>query len=128
MVGNLGELMSDWSKGVTDFTQNGKCSNCGQCCSDILPVSKSEIKKIRTYVAEHHIAEHVNRPPTAVPIVDFTCPFRNEAEKKCDIYAVRPKICKRFQCSNPPAEADKLLYSSSREVISMRQTFFGGDK
>lgn len=128
MVGSLGELINEWSQGVHDFTKNGKCSQCGQCCSDILPLSKDEIKKIRRYIRDNEIKEHVHRPPVNTPTFDITCPFRNDAEKKCDIYKVRPMICKQFICNKPPTEADKLLFSSTRHVISMRMTFFGGGK
>ena len=128
MVGDLGELIRTYKSGVTDFTANGNCSQCGQCCGDLLPLSKGEIKKIRQYVKDFGIAEHVNRPPTATPILDMTCPFRNEKAKKCDIYPVRPLICKDFTCSKPPSEADKELYRQSRQTISMRKTFFGGDR
>ena len=31
---------------LTDFTKYGQCSNCGQCCSDLLHLSKEEIKRI----------------------------------------------------------------------------------
>ena len=31
---------------VKDFSINGKCSMCGECCGAILPVSEKEIKRI----------------------------------------------------------------------------------
>ena len=124
MVGSMGKLIDDLSQPVTDFTENGQCTKCGQCCGDILPVSRHEIDKIRKYIKENGITENINRPPTCMPTIDMTCPFRNEKERKCDIYPVRPLICKDFMCNKPPTEADKLLFSSSRKVISMRNTFF----
>ena len=35
---------------VKDFSINGKCSMCGECCGAILPVSEKEIKRIKKYV------------------------------------------------------------------------------
>lgn len=42
---------------ITDFTFNGKCSNCGQCCSNLLPLSDSEVKRIKQYIKKHNIKE-----------------------------------------------------------------------
>ena len=30
---------------MTNFTKNGKCSKCGSCCSNFLPLTQSEIKE-----------------------------------------------------------------------------------
>lgn len=45
---------------VKDFSINGKCSMCGECCGAILPVSEKEIKRIKKYVVEHNIKINVN--------------------------------------------------------------------
>lgn len=37
---------------LTDYTRCGECSNCGQCCSDILHLSEEEIKRIDKYLKE----------------------------------------------------------------------------
>lgn len=41
-----GNIMSE---AVKDFTVCGKCSGCGSCCSDLLPVTDAEIKRILKY-------------------------------------------------------------------------------
>lgn len=33
MIGTLQQAYEDMEHGVYDFTKNGKCSDCGQCCS-----------------------------------------------------------------------------------------------
>ena len=33
---------------VKNFTVNDKCSNCGQCCSNLLPMSEKEVKNIKS--------------------------------------------------------------------------------
>ena len=32
---------------ITDYTCNNKCSNCGNCCGDLLPLSHKDIKTIK---------------------------------------------------------------------------------
>ena len=82
-------------QGVYNYTQNGKCSSCGECCTALLPVTKEELKAIKRYCKKNHIAPVKKHSGVAF---DFSCPFRNEAEKKCNIYEVRPKICRDFKC------------------------------
>lgn len=121
------ELIQDMKNGVYDFTKDGKCSNCGECCSDILPVSLEEIRTIRKYIKKHGIAEQKHFSPTAVvPTFDLTCPFRNNAERKCMIYEVRPAICREFQCDKPRKQIkmDRKKFHDLYMPISMRVTFF----
>lgn len=44
------------AKGMEDnlynYTVDGKCSKCGNCCSDILPLSDDEIRRIHKYVRQ----------------------------------------------------------------------------
>lgn len=63
------------------------CTNCGKCCG-IIPATSEEVEAIRSYIAENDIK----------PVRSYTstCPFRDEAQKKCLIYPVRPLICRLF--------------------------------
>ncbi len=112
---------------ITNKTCNGKCSNCGECCSDILPLDQTEIKRIKKYILKNGIKEskHLSILDTRL---DLTCPFRDNANKKCLIYEVRPDICRCFICSKstPDIERDKALFYSSKTAQSMRNIFFGG--
>ena len=45
----------DFNNIIQNRTCNGKCSSCGECCSDILPLDNFEIKKIRDYINKHKI-------------------------------------------------------------------------
>lgn len=132
MIGTLEKVMDDMRRGVTDYTKDGECSGCGQCCSNFLPLSLKECFRIRNYVQRKHIAEYVHRPPTAAPVQDFTCPFRDDGKKICTIYDIRPEICRDFQCDKPRKQiaANKRLISQTREIIDMRATFFpkGGEE
>lgn len=109
---------------VTDYTIEGKCSNCGECCSNALPLSAGEIKIIKNYIKKHNIKEqrHNYRVGT-----DMTCPFRDEANRKCLIYDVRPQICKQFVCNHTIEDIQKSKLDLHRinRVVFMRNEFFG---
>lgn len=89
---------------VTDFTQNGKCSNCGECCSNLLPLSEREIRTIKSYIKRNKIKEQRHNARVGT---DMTCPFRDEANKKCLIYSVRPQICRSFMCNHDVKDIEK---------------------
>lgn len=122
----LRRIKADMEAGVYDYTVDGKCSGCGSCCSNLLPVSAKEIKTIKRYIQKHGITEQRHRYPTATPIPDMTCPFRSETERKCLIYEVRPMICRDFRCDKPgkKIQADKALYHAKYKPVDMRETFF----
>lgn len=109
---------------VTDFTVDGKCSQCGACCSGVLPLSKYEVDKIRRYVKEHDIKEQRRN---GLMGVDMTCPFRDERERKCLIYPVRPQICRSFMCNYniDDLRRARMEFHAGRAVVFMRKTFFG---
>lgn len=128
-IGFLQNVIEDMKNGVFDFTKSGECSNCGSCCSDFLPISEKEIKNIKKYIREKNIKEQKHIIPTSTPTIDFTCPFRNNSKRRCEIYAVRPAICRDFKCDKPKKqiEADKSMYHGKYRVISMRDEFFKED-
>ena len=114
---------------ITNFTCNGKCSNCGQCCSDFLPISNKEIKTIKRYIEQHKIKECNHLPIIVNNVLDLTCPFRDNVNNKCTIYEVRPEICRNFICSKsmPQIEDTKRLFAETRQTVSMRNVFFNGE-
>lgn len=108
---------------ITNYTCNGKCSCCGQCCGDMLHLSQKEIKIIDRYLMNHNI------PPTPKNLLvtfDNTCPFRDETNKICKIYEVRPYICQSYICSKTPLDAikDRELINGTKKLRSMRNLFF----
>lgn len=109
---------------VNNFTDNGKCSNCGQCCSNMLPMSQTEVKRIKEYIKKHNIKEQRHN---ALSGVDMTCPFRDETNKKCLIYKVRPQICRQFMCNQniEDMERRKIRYHNLFGFVCMRNEFFG---
>ena len=114
-------MIPSWE--VTDFTIDGECSNCGECCSNILPLTEEEIETIKKYIKEHNVKEAVNGIPLDAQ-VNMLCPFMDSAkEHKCKIYHIRPKICRYFYCNKTPTmeEAKEML---SMDLVNMRKTFF----
>lgn len=113
--------------GFANFTVDGKCSGCGSCCSDFLPISKAEIQTIKRYIKKHNIKAAVHLEAVMGGHTDFTCPFRDNEKKICTIYEVRPAICRVFSCDQNRADAfrnrDKLI--EVNDEVSMRNTFFG---
>ena len=108
---------------IKDFTVNNKCSNCGKCCSNCLPLSDAEVKRIKAYIKKHNIKEQRHNVASGI---DMTCPFRDEANKKCLIYDIRPAICREFMCNHTHEDImkAKLDYHAINRVVFMRAEFF----
>ena len=111
---------------IHDFTVDGKCSKCGECCSNILPVSDMEIRRIKQYIAKHKIKENIHFIPLAGDVVDGICPFLDNATHKCAIYSIRPAICRDFQCDKfaKGVKPNWKLYAGKYKAINVRETFF----
>ena len=55
-IGTLEQAVAEMKKhGVQDYTHDGKCSSCGSCCSNMLPISAKEFVRIRDYVQRKHV-------------------------------------------------------------------------
>lgn len=126
-VGTLEDARRYAAHGVYDNTINGECSCCGDCCSNLLPLSKSEIERIKKYVKRHHIRAQVHAIPM-MAVRDLTCPFLDlsKAREKCTIYKVRPAICRVFRCNKPMGVDDAELFSGEWRIpVNVRKLFFG---
>lgn len=106
---------------------NGKCSGCGDCCTDMLPLTDKELAAIKRYAKAHNLVEHRQAPFWDRNAADLTCPFRNQQTRSCDIYPVRPMICRSFICSKPTeqAYAERDAIHENRQVHSLRFEVFG---
>lgn len=111
---------------VSDYTVDGKCSNCGACCSNLLPISETDIKRIKAYVKKHKIKEQRHNV-LGTKTFDMTCPFRDEGKKKCLIYEVRPAICREFLCNHTidDIRKSKIDFHEKYKLVFMRTLFFG---
>lgn len=126
MIGSMDDMLQTAGK-VVNNTDNGKCSNCGECCGDFLPLSQDDIKRIRKYLSSHKVKDHRNNVVQAG--FDFTCPFRDNVKRRCAIYEARPAICREFKCDQTPERIaeNKAFFNTRYNVVSMRQLFFGED-
>ncbi|MDY4772047.1 MAG: YkgJ family cysteine cluster protein [Lachnospiraceae bacterium] len=107
-------------------TIGGKCSGCGGCCSDFLPLTDGEIKRIKTYMKEHGVGASRHLLPLSNAEIKYTCPFRDEVKRICRIYEVRPEICRVWICDTfqRPKFYARLM-EEKRKKISMKEEFFG---
>ncbi len=102
--------------------KNGSCSKCGGCCSNILPLTDDEKKRIK-----HIIKKKKLKPSYHIPFngLDMTCPLL-DSDNKCRIYKDRPTICRVFRCDKTTeqgaVEFDKNLVSKAKLVI-IRELF-----
>ena len=105
---------------VTNFTKNGECSKCGNCCTPIIPITEEEVKKIREYIKENDIK-------MVMPITKegrhIKCCFYDFENHKCNIYPVRPEVCRKFICSLNNKEIDK-----NKEYYDKRADYNGDTK
>lgn len=126
-IGSFEDVIENSKNGETDFTLSGECSNCGQCCSNFIPVFDSEIKRIKRYIKEHKIKVQVRAYPTATVLIDMMCPFRDEITKKCTIYEARPQICRVYKCNKTRNEVaiEMMQYYGKLHRVNMRETFYG---
>lgn len=129
---NMEEIISDCAHGSYDFTVNGKCSGCGQCCSNHLVMSDNEIAFIRHYVKKNKI-HPVNHIPAILncddDVEDGMCPFLDttKKEKKCLIYDVRPEICRMYKCNNESEwDIGNLFFFKRARCVNVRKEIFGG--
>ena len=106
---------------ITDFTKNGKCSNCGECCTRFLPISSKEKKEIIRYLEKHDISLTLfSFPYNFDQSLVLLCPFRDDGHKKCLIYPVRPSICKNTICSNSDSSIkQKNLLTRRYPIVDM---------
>lgn len=125
MISTLQNIMDDAKHGNYDFTKNGHCSGCGNCCSNFLPMTDAEICRIRKYMADNDIHEckHVDNVLAEDSWLDATCPFLDysKKDKKCTIYPARPLICRTFLCCKKPAD---IKGYKKMTVIDVRNVFF----
>lgn len=108
----------------TNFCQDGKCSGCGNCCSNCLPLTAGEIKTIKAYISRHNIKPENHCRPGENDI-DWICPFRDEVHRRCNIYEARPAICQFFRCDMKfDASAIKRRTKGQRKFVDVRMTFY----
>ena len=121
--------IENMKSGRWDMTVGGKCSQCGKCCANILPLTKTDVARIKKYVKECGIRPITHVTPYA-EAGDPICPFRDNEAKKCTIYPVRPAICKDYLCSNAKngIMPNTALYKGEIHFDDLRKKFFGDEE
>ena len=123
-----------------DFTKNGKCSRCGNCCTHHLGLLTREKQQIHNYVKQHNLQPIHHRDPDApkdAASIDLMCPFFDNTVTpyRCTIYPVRPFICKSYQCNLTSdetirrmdqyvTEEEMMEFILNREETNLQQEFF----
>ena len=118
---------------IRDNSDDGICSRCGQCGSNLLPMNMEDVDRIRQYLKTHDISPAPKeRPATLYYRVDFDpCPFCDFTGgfATCKIFEVAPTICKKFICK---AELLAEQYDINGDIVQdkigqvdCRKTFFG---
>lgn len=119
----LQQFWEDCKRGVYNFTDNGKCTCCGECCTALLPMTKGELKTIQRYVKRKHI--RIEKHDGCG--LDLTCPFRDNERKICTVYEVRPTICRDFKCNKPQKKIDdtkeRFSYDGRFRIYNLREIF-----
>ena len=106
MIASLKDAFDAAEHGVYDCTINGKCSCCGDCCGNRLPMNQEEINTIQKYIKKHII-----KPTIRV--------------LKCKIYPLRPQICREFICNVGKRFVPSLaVLDGEHHNINVRETFF----
>lgn len=115
-----------------DYTKNGECSNCGACCSNLLPLTKKEVRTIAEYIQKHNIKpiNHLPATLTNEETLDGICPFRDDINEKCTIYEARPYICKIYRCNKTEEDIRKKATTKHGQKLKARpydilSTFYG---
>ena len=125
--GTFEKMIKDFNNSTYDFTKKGKCTGCGACCSNLLPMTDDEIVVIKQYVKANNIKEQSHIvAPLATPTIDLTCPFLDDSKscEKCAIYEVRPKICRDFICDPKQRPKVDLQWGLKCKVVNVREEFF----
>ena len=126
VISFLEAVQRDMYDNIYNFTKDGKCSGCGGCCSNLLPMSQKEVDVIHRYIKKHHVKECKHLLPIANLAFYMTCPFRDNDKKICMIYEVRPEICNQFICdSEKRAKHNRKLLGQTRHIVDVRSEFYG---
>lgn len=94
---------------INDMTCNGECSRCGSCCGLFIPFTDEELQLIKDYVKVNNIKPTNNRIINGNQLIAQCC-FYDRENKKCNIYPVRPYVCKDFMCNHKDWKKRRDMY------------------
>jgi len=113
-----------------------QCSCCGSCCAEFLPLTRKEVFKIIDYLAEHKEIKCSHSIDKDKKNVYGFCPFLNEHTNRCNIYPIRPFVCRNFKCDKDiktlkaerieyAKRADYNAFDDKKPIVSLHFLFFG---
>ncbi len=119
----LSQIVQEMKEGTFNCTENGKCTGCGKCCSNYLPMTDSEIVAIRNYIKKYRIKEQHR---ISLEVLDMSCPFLDNKKScdKCTIYPVRPRVCRDFICDPAQRKPVNQIYASKCNLVDVRSEFY----
>lgn len=98
-----------------------KCKRCARCCTNLLPLTRSEVLRLRKIAKKEHKLFYKK---------DWydICPFLNH-KKECDIYDERPHICREFTCNDYEhgvfsPKMDEVISKEEIELVNVREIVF----
>lgn len=83
VISVLESVQKGMKDNIYNFCKDGKCSQCGNCCSNLLPMNRKEVDAIHRYIRKNHIKECRHLLPTVNRPYDMTCPFL-DTDKSCE--------------------------------------------
>lgn len=100
-----------------DFTCNGICSKCGECCGSILPLDQEDLDKIVEYV----LSNKIHSTSTVLVMQNkLQCPYyTGNKVKGCAIYPARPKICRFYKCDKKNITKEELMAMKDAVACNM---------
>ena len=107
--------------------KNKECNQCGKCCANVLMLSPKEIAIIKSYIEKNNIPI-INHNTIFMKEDANICPFLEKEDNgstKCNIYPVRPSICRSYNCS---PTYNKTMNYDNVQAINMLFTFGGDDQ
>ncbi len=92
------EHINEYGSGPTDYTVDGKCSKCGECCACFLPLLKREIPVLKTLARS--MRPYMPKSGNGGVDISLLCPFlwEHDGGLVCRIYDQRPAICRAYRC------------------------------
>ena len=96
---------------------------CGgaKCCTNILMISEKEILRIKNYIGRNLI-KPINYSNILTGEYVDKCPFLNK-NMRCNIYEVRPEVCKCFDCNLYKKEKQTMPNYRDKKIVNMLLTF-----
>lgn len=92
---------------MIDFTKNGKCKRCANCCSMDLPLTEKEVEKLKIKIKP--LLPKIKKNLENKEKINLMCPFLM-SNKKCKIYLERPLICRLFSCNEEKFRKESLQH------------------